>query len=118
MVNIGLGEAKHAERYCGKLAPSLPCYAATSNDPYTAWGLRRATVGEFIGSGLQMMGKTFKAMREGHQQTETTGDAQMMPGTFIVDRQGIVRYAYYSAYAGDDPEIAVLVTAARTLTPT
>jgi hypothetical protein len=115
LLAVGLGEPKHAERYCGKLAPSLTCYASTSNDPYTAWGLRRGTVGEFLGTGLRLMGATLKAMRNGQSQGETTGDVQMLPGTFIVDQAGIIRYAYYSAYAGDDPEISVLLEAARKL---
>lgn len=115
LLAVGLGEPKHAERYCGKLAPSLTCFAATSNDPYMAWGLRRGTVGEMLGTGFQLMGATFKAMRNGQTQGESTGDVQMLPGTFIVDQAGIIRYAYYSAYAGDDPEIPVLVEAAGKL---
>lgn len=115
LVAVALGEPKHAERYCGKLAPSLTCFAATSNDPYTAWGLRRGTVGEFVGTSFKMMGATLKAMRNGQMQGEATGDVQMLPGTFIVDQAGIIRYAYYSAYAGDDPEIDVLVDAGRKL---
>jgi peroxiredoxin len=33
----------------------------------------------------------------------------MLPGTFIVDQQGIIQYAYYSEHAGDHPEVGELL---------
>lgn len=112
---VGLGEAKHAERYCGRLAPSLTCFAAENNDRYYAWGLRHGKAGELLSNSLNILKASTKALAAGHIQGKTTGDPHMMPGTFIVDRDGIIRYAYYSQYAGDDPPIDVLVEAARQL---
>lgn len=109
VINIGLGEPKHAERYCGKFAPSFTCYAATSNDPYLAWGLRRPTGSEALATAIPLIGATLGAMARGMRQDEVTGDGAMQPGTFIVDSNGIVRYAYYSRHAGDDPYIEDLV---------
>ena len=43
LLAVGLGEPKHAARYCGKLAPSQTCFAATANDPYYEWGLYQYT---------------------------------------------------------------------------
>ncbi|MBL8118364.1 MAG: hypothetical protein JNJ78_12595, partial [Anaerolineae bacterium] len=42
-------------------------------------------------------------------QGAATGDINMLPGTFIIDRSGVVQYAYYSKYAGDDPSIETLL---------
>lgn len=39
----------------------------------------------------------------------------MLPGTFIVDQQGIIQYAYYSQHAGDHPRIDDLIEAANAL---
>jgi peroxiredoxin len=50
-----------------------------------------------------------RAAREGHRQGQATGDQQRLPGTFIIDAQGIVRYAYYGKHAGDQPDLAELV---------
>jgi hypothetical protein len=46
---------------------------------------------------------------------KATGDFQMMPGAFIVDTHGVIRYAYYGQYAGDDPPIDELIAAAQAL---
>jgi hypothetical protein len=112
---VGLGEAKHAERYCGKLAPSLTCFAADSNEPYYAWGLRQTTVGEALTNAIGITRATASALAKGIVQGQATGDTHMLPGTFIIDRAGIVRYAYYSAHAGDNPAIPELLEAARSL---
>jgi len=114
-LNIGLGRPEHAERYCGKLAPSLPCFAATDNQPYDAFGLQRASAVDMLKSGIGLARASIKAMRAGYSQGESTGDVQMMPGTFIIDEVGVIRYAYYSQYAGDDPEIGQLLETVRQL---
>jgi peroxiredoxin len=114
-VVLALGEPKHAERYCGRLAPSLPCFADDKNDGYYAWGLRQGTAGEFLANSLNVLKASARAMASGHVQGKATGDAHMLPGTFIIDQDGVVRYAYYSQYAGDDPSIESLVKEAKNL---
>lgn len=115
LVAVGLGEARHAERYCGKLAPSQACFAATTNDPYYTWGLYQFTAKDIVANGVSLMVATGKALANGHVQGAATGDTAMSTGTFIVDTGGIVRYAYYGKHAGDDPEIDDLLQAARSL---
>ncbi len=112
---VGLGEAKHAERNCGKLAPSLTCFAATTNDPYYAWGLHQTSVTEMRANGFNILKASAKAMLNGQTQGAATGDTSMLTGTFIVDRNGIIRYAYYGNYVGDDPATDVLLEQAKLL---
>jgi peroxiredoxin len=118
LVALALGEPKHAERYCGKLAPGMKCFADDKNDGYYAWGLRQGSPREFFSQGLNVLKASAKAFANGHVQGAATGDPYMLPGTFIIDRDGIVRYAYYSAYAGDDPAIDVLIQKANELRAT
>ena len=54
-------------------------------------------------------------MVNGHAQGRSTGDIRMIPGTFIIDQKGIIRYAHYNRYAGDDPEISDLISVANLL---
>lgn len=115
LLAVGLGEPKHAERYCGKLAPSQTCFAATSNDPYHDWGLYQFTARDMLANGIKLVVATQKARANGQTQGEATGDIAMSSGTFIVDATGKVRYTYYSKFAGDDPDIDELIQAARTL---
>jgi len=115
LLAVGLGEPKHAERYCGRLAPSLTCFADDKNDGYYAWGLRQGTAGELFANSLNVLRASAKAMAAGHVQGRATGDTHMLPGTFIIDRDGMIRYAYYGHYAGDDPAIEALVNEAHKL---
>lgn len=115
LLAVGLGEPKHAERYCGKLAPHVTCFADSSNDGYYRWGLRQATNAEFAAHGFDILKASAKALLKGQMQGGATGDVAMLPGTFIIDRDGIIRYAYYSAYAGDDPSIDDLLRQAAAL---
>jgi len=113
LLAVGLGRPEHAAHYCGRLAPSQTCFVDTTNDAYYAFGLRQGTAGEALQNAFNIAKVSAKAIANGFVQGKATGDTHMLPGTFIVDRQGIIRYAYYSQYAGDDPEIPVLLEAAR-----
>jgi hypothetical protein len=64
-------------------------------------------------AGPQVIASAFRAMQEGYHQGETTGDVTMLPGTFVVDQQGVIQYAYYSKFAGDQPDLAKLFEMAQ-----
>lgn len=113
VVAIGLGQPKHAERFCGSLAPSVTCLTNEESDLNEAYGLTRGSLLQLAGlSGLR---NGARAARAGFSQGQATGDVRMLPGTFIIDTDGRVRYAYYSANAGDHPDISELLTAAEQL---
>jgi peroxiredoxin len=112
VVAIGLGEPKHARRYCGKLAPSINCYANEKPDLNFVYGLQRASLRELALSPSALKAGR-RAYTAGFRQGQSTGDTMMKPGTFIVDTEGIIRYTYYSKNAGDHPLIADIVQLIR-----
>lgn len=118
LVAVGLGRPEHAAHYCGRLAPDLTCFSDTVNDGYYAYGLRQGTGSELMKNAMNVAKASAKAFAKGHIQGRATGDAHMLPGTFIIDQGGVIRYTYYSQYAGDDPAIPVLVEAAKGLSAT
>lgn len=107
IVAIGLGQTKHAERYCGKLAPSLTCLSNEEPDLNRAYGLTRASLLQLLGPAGLANGA--RAMAKGFRQGKSTGDELMLPGTFVIDKGGVVQYAYYSANAGDHPDITAVL---------
>jgi peroxiredoxin len=112
VVAIALGKPKHARRYCGQLAPSIDCYCDDEETAvYTAYGLEQGSGSSFLKPGL--MKATVRAMAAGHRQGKATGDVRMLPGTFIVDGDGVVQYAYYSEHAGDHPDLARLLASIK-----
>lgn len=110
MVAVALGEPKHAVRYCGSLAPSIDCFCNQTAEVYEAYGLQRGGVTTILNPGLAVA--SLRAASRGHVQGKPTGDVKMLPGTFIVDTDGIIRYAYYSSHAGDHPDLTAVCAAA------
>ena len=56
-----------------------------------------------------------QAARKGHHIEKTVGDQFQMPGTFIINRDGVVRYARYARHVGDHPKAAELIEALQSL---
>jgi peroxiredoxin len=110
---VAQGEPKHNERYCGTLAPSVTCLSEDGTSAYTTWGLKQGGLIEFLSPAVLAGG--MRAAAAGHKPGTPIGDVRMMPGTFIVDGDGIVRYAYYSKDAADHPPMADLLGAAAAL---
>ena len=108
-VAVAIGQPKHARRYCGKLAPSLDCYTNQETDVYQTYGLRQGGLGQLLSFGVMKAG--MRANVAGFRQGKATGDVKMLPGTFIVDTEGIIQYAYYSRHVGDHPPISNLLQA-------
>jgi peroxiredoxin len=108
-----MGQPKHAKRYCGNLAPSMTCLTDETTLPYEIYGLQQGKLAELISPSV--VAASVRALARGSSQGKTIGDAKMLPGTFIVDQQGIIQYAYYSQHAGDHPRIDDLIEAANAL---
>ena len=76
---------------------------------YAAFGLDRGSPLDMLRPSLVVAG--VKATLGGARQGRTEGDALQMPGTFVIDCGGIVRYAHPGAHAGDIPSAALLLLA-------
>jgi len=89
----------------------FPCLADPRRDGYKAYGLKRGNVLEVMGPAAWRRGR--EAARKGHRIERIEGDAFQMPGTFIIDRSGTVRYAHYAKHSGDHPPLSEVVAALR-----
>ncbi|CUS04758.2 conserved protein of unknown function [Candidatus Promineifilum breve] len=107
VVAVGLGQPKHARHFGDKLAPSVACLTNEEPDLHAIYGVERANILRMIAPDALMAGA--QAAGRGHTQGASTGDVQRLPGTFIVDATGIVRYAHYGKYAGDNPDLVELL---------
>jgi peroxiredoxin len=104
---VGLGQPKHAVNICGRIAPSLECLVDSEETAYALYGLGKGSFLQLVGPAVLAAGA--RAAAQGHKQGQTTGSGSMLPGTFIIDQAGIIRYAYYSEHAGDHPPIDALL---------
>ena len=110
---IGIGEPKHAERYCGQLAPSITCLINPTLEAYRAFGLKEGSALQLVGPKT-LLASAGAAMR-GFTQGKNTGNPLMLGGVFVIDPQGVIRLARYDEYAGDHPDLAEVVTAVQRL---
>jgi hypothetical protein len=85
-VSVTMGEPKHAERYCGILAPSITCLTNETTMPYETYGLQQGKLGELLSPAVVVA--SVRALARGSSQGEAIGDVKMLPGTFIVDKMG------------------------------
>ncbi len=112
-VAVAMGETKHAERYCGELAPDVTCVLQEDADPYKAYGLTQGGVKELMSFDVLKAG--IRSYAKGHRQGQVMGDTRMLPGAFIVDTHGKIRYAYYGKHAGDHPPMHELLEVGKSL---
>jgi peroxiredoxin len=108
-VAVGIGEPKHAANFCGKLAPGLTCLVNKTTQTHKAYGLKRAGLSTLLDPRLYA--NSARATAAGLTQGQTTGDVAMLGGVFVIDQQGVVRYAYANDVAGDYPEIPDILKA-------
>jgi len=107
IVALGLGEPKHARQFGDKLAPNVDCLTNEEPTLHAAFGIERGNLVRMLAPDAIRAGA--RAAARGHSQGQATGDSQRLPGTFIIDRGGVVRYVYYGKFAGDQPELTELV---------
>lgn len=112
---VGLGEPKHARHFGGKLAPGVTCVTNETPEVYEAYGIGQGNLLRLMAPDALAAGA--RAASRGHTQGKATGDAQRLPGTFIIDRDGIVRYTHYGKHAGDQPNLTELVAWWRAQSP-
>jgi peroxiredoxin len=114
VVLIGLGSPDQAERFCVRWRLPFTCATSPDRSAHRAYGLRRGTTNQLVGPAVwlpwlrnQVTGK--------HQGRFGQGDVAQLPGTFVVDTGGIVRYAHVGRRSSDNPPNDELLAALKTL---
>jgi hypothetical protein len=102
-----MGEPKHITRYCGKIAPNITCMVWEDNTPYLAYGLQQGRSKEMMSWNVAKA--AVKAVRQGHVGGQPIGDVRMMPGSFLVDTQGILRAVHYNDDIADHADLQAML---------
>ncbi len=105
------GNRQQAQALCDRFHAPFPCLSDPKREGYKTYGLKRGSVWEVMGPSAIARG--LEAARKGHFVERVVGDAFQLPGTFIIDRDGIVRYAKYARHSADHPKTSELVEALR-----
>lgn len=110
-VAIGMCRPDEAVLFCARRAPGVTCLCDPSQAAYRAYGLTRGTKKQLVGPAV--VAAAVRAALRGQMQGRTRGDPTMMPGTFAIDGDGIVRAVHYARHPGDQPDLAAMLAALR-----
>jgi peroxiredoxin len=104
IVLIGLGTPERAGWFCQDKAVPFTCLADPEQAAYRAYGLRTATLTEVLRAENALRYLRLNLNPETRQRSAKAGeDILQLGGTFVVDTQGVIRYAHRNRHTGDNP---------------
>jgi peroxiredoxin len=101
---VGLGSPERAGWFCKDKHLSLPflCLTDPSGGAHRDYELRHGTTRQVFGPQLYSRWATLNLNAETRQRAPQE-DWRQLPGTFVIDLDGIVRYAHRNKDVGDNP---------------
>jgi peroxiredoxin len=99
---IGLGRPDQAREFCRCRRVPFACLTSPDRSAHQAYGLRRGTLNQVAGPRVWL--PWLRNLVTGNPQGRFgQGDPGQLPGTFVVDTAGRVRYAYRGRRSDDNP---------------
>jgi peroxiredoxin len=104
VVLLGMGSPERAGWFCKDKHLSLPfvCLTAPSGAAHRAYSLRHGTMRQVFGPQMYSRWATLNLNPETRQRAPQE-DWRQLPGTFVIDSSGIVRYTHRNKDVGDNP---------------
>lgn len=102
VVLVGLGRPEQARDFCERRRVPFTCVVRPDRAVHRVYGLRRGNLNQLAGPRVwapwlreQLTGK--------HQGRFGQGDPAQLPGTFVVDMEGVVRFVHRGRRSNDNP---------------
>ena len=111
---IGLGRPDQAGSFCQRRRVPFACLTSPDGTAHRAYGLRRGSLNQVAGPRVWLPGLR-NALQGNRQGRFGQGDPARLPGTFVVDTDGQIRFAHRGRRSDDNPPndtvLAALATA-------
>jgi len=107
VVLVGLGSPDRAEAFKKQFSLSFPIICDPEKKLYQTYGLKRGSVARMASPVFLLKG--LKTLSRGHLPGVPRDDVMQMPGVFLIDTSGNIRYAHYSKDPSDNPSIETLL---------
>lgn len=100
---IALGPHTRAQLFCDERHVPFECLSDPSQDTYRAYGLERGNNRQLFGPQLLLKYARALLKRDVDTAKLSGDDYRQMPGVFVIDRSGIIRYAHRNSDVADNP---------------
>ena len=100
---IALGPHTRAQLFCDERHVPFECLSDPSQDAYRAYGLERGNNRQLFGPQLLLRYARALLKRDVDAAKLSGDDYRQMPGVFVIDRSGVIRYAHRNRDVADNP---------------
>lgn len=107
IVLVGLGTPEQAEKFRTEFSLSFPVICDPRKEVYRQFGLGRGGVASVASPAVLLRG--MRTLSHGFGPGIPQGDVMQMPGVFLIDTEGNIRYSYFSKDVSDHPPIDALL---------
>jgi peroxiredoxin len=107
LVLVGLGTKEKAEQFREKFSLSFPIICDPERELYRQYGLKDGSVTDVASPSVLLKG--LRAMSLGYRPGIPGGNVMQLPGVFLIDTKGNIRYSYFSRDASDHPPVEDLL---------
>lgn len=112
VVAVTMGSEEQTAEYRRSMKAAFRFLADPDRAAYRAYGLERGTAWQVYGPGVWLAGA--KALLRGGTG-KPAGDVRQLPGTFVIDRQGTVRFAHYPRNQAEKPSLEEIAAVLESL---
>lgn len=109
VVLVGLGSPEQAEAFRKELSLNFRIICDPDRQLYAAYGLKRMRLLQLASPALLVKG--VKALSQGHTMGIPRGDVYQLPGVFVIDRNGRIRYSHIGRDPADNPPVEEILSA-------
>jgi len=102
VVLVGLGTTAETAAFKERYGIPFPMIADPGKALFKAFHLKQASATALLSPGMAVKGVS--ALLKGYGIGIPKGDVRQLPGVFIIDTEGRVRYSYFAEGPADHPE--------------
>jgi peroxiredoxin len=114
IVLVGLGRPEQARDFCRRRRVPFACLVRPDRAVHRAYGLRRGNLNQL--AGPRVWAPWLRDQVTGKRQGRFgQGDVAQLPGTFVVDTTGVIRFAHRGRRSNDNPSNDDILSALASL---
>ena len=113
VVLVGLGDVEETAAFKERFEVPFTMIADPEKRLFGAFRLKQASAGSLVSA--KMIFKGLKSMAKGHTMGIPQGDVRQLPGVFIIDTAGGIRFSHHADSPADHPAPDTLLDALRSM---